>query len=342
LFRNLTTREDDILNGYIYVGETLCILDCPSPLFTIREWDMFYIMSIVMGGISMIASLFLIITYSPIINRKINKTSLAILSMAVSIFLMSSTDGYQIWDVDRGFTKYCPDKGRYARQSDRSCLATGLLFQYGSVSAIMWWSVLAFDLWMSIKKKKTGKRQIFYYFIGINIISIVFTLAPIGHNQYAYNTASIGCWLSELKYQLAFFFIPLAIVLTFGSVFIVLILYEIYKLSDIVEKKTLKKYIRPSILIILMCLEFYYMVIYYSYITKDEKNVEKRLVNYIICLFENENKPGGTDKCHFKTLSPSAQFIFLFSYRIMGLEGLIFYGFTTQTKKIWKKSYLFN
>ncbi|EGC30844.1 hypothetical protein DICPUDRAFT_99405 [Dictyostelium purpureum] len=343
LYRNTTNREKDIESGFEFVGDTNCVLPCPSPLFTTKQWDSFFLMSLVLGSISMFASLFLIITYSPLVNRNHTRHTIGILSMFIGIFFIMVSDGRQLWDIELGNEKYCPEPGRYARQSDTKCLTTGLFFQFGCVSAILWWSTLAFDLWITIAKKRiTTRKQIIYYIVALNAVAIVLTFGPIVKKQYGFGQAAIGCWMLDLKYQYGFFWVPLGICLSIGSVFIGLILYEIYKISDIVKKKYLRKHIKPLCLIVLMCIEFFYMFIYYSYVTANQSKYNKSMTEYIECLMINAANQPGTYKCDLKTISPSAQFTFLFALRLMGLEGMIFYGFTRQTKKIWKKSYWFN
>ncbi|KAN0029572.1 hypothetical protein ACTA71_007701 [Dictyostelium dimigraforme] len=341
IYRNTTNREADIENGYNFVGETKCLLPCPSPLFTKSQWDSYFMMSLIMGSISMFASLFLIITYSPLINKKHTRHTVGILCMSIGIFFIMVSDGRQLWDTESGEKKYCPEPGRYARQSDTKCLTTGLFFQFGCVTAIGWWSILAVDLWMTIAKKvQTTRKQILYYLIGLNTVSLILTFGPVVKNQYGFGNAAIGCWMLDLKYQYGFFWIPVGICLTVGSVFIGLIFWEIYKISDAVKKRYLKKHIKPLCLIVLMCLEFFYMFIYYSYVTANQPTYNKHVAEYIMCLIINAANVPGSYTCELKTVSPTAQFFFLIAIRLMGLQGLIFYGLTAATKKVWANSWI--
>ncbi|KAM9979909.1 hypothetical protein ACTFIZ_006177 [Dictyostelium cf. discoideum] len=344
IYRNTTNRKADIENGYNFVGETKCLLPCPSPLFTKSQWESYFMMSLIMGSISMFASLFLIITYSPLINKKHTRHTVGILCMSIGIFFIMVSDGRQLWDMGSAggeYSKYCPETGRYARQSDTKCLTTGLFFQFGCVTAIGWWSILAVDLWMTIAKKvQTTRKQILYYLIGINTVSLILTFGPVVKNQYGFGNAAIGCWMLDLKYQYGFFWIPVGICLSVGSVFIGLIFWEIYKISDAVKKRYLKKHIKPLCLIVLMCLEFFYMFIYYSYITANQPTYNKHVAEYIMCLIINAANVPGSYTCQLKTVSPTAQFLFLIAIRLMGLQGLIFYGLTAATKKVWANSWI--
>ncbi|KAK5575002.1 hypothetical protein RB653_010257 [Dictyostelium firmibasis] len=342
IYRNSTNRQSDIDNGYMFIGETNCTSPCPSLIFSENEWNRVFNMSLVAGTISMFALIFLIITYSPLVNnyKGYTRHTVGILFLFSGIFLTVTTDGRQLWDIESGFEKYCPEPGRYARQSDIKCLTTAIFFQYGCVTSILWWAAISVDLWITIRKIKITRFQFITYTVILNIISLVLTFAPIASNQYGYGEAAIGCWLMDLKFQVGYFWAPVGFCLCVGCVSIVLILREIYKVSDAVKKKLLAKHLKPLMLIILMLTEFIYMFIFYSYTTSQRNHYHNVIEEYVTCLFVHAVNPS-ICKVDVSISSP-AHFFFHFCMRLMGIEGLIFFGFTRQTKRIWLRSFWLN
>ncbi|KAM9951859.1 hypothetical protein ACTFIT_002545 [Dictyostelium discoideum] len=342
IYRNSTNRQNDIENGYLFIGQTNCTSPCPSLIFSENEWHRVYNMSLIAGTISMFALIFLIITYSPLVNKYNGYTrhTVGILFLFCGIFLTVTTDGRQLWDIDLGFEKYCPEPGRFARQSDTKCLVTAIFFQYGCVTSILWWAAISVDLWMTIRKVKISKLQFITYAVILNIITLILTFAPIASKQYGYGEAAIGCWLMDLKYQVGYFWAPVGFCLCVGCVSIVLIIREIYKVSDAIKKKLLAKHLKPLMLIILMLSEFIYMFIFYSYTTSRRGHYHDVVEKYIRCLFINASNPS---ICEVDvSISSPAHFFFHFCMRLMGIEGLIFFGFTRQTKRIWLRSFWLN
>ncbi|KAN0026401.1 hypothetical protein ACTFIV_007385 [Dictyostelium citrinum] len=342
IYRNTTDRQHDIDIGYQFLGQTNCVQPCPSLILTENEWNRVFDMSLVAGTISMFALIFLIITYSPLVNniKDYTRHTIGILFLFSGILIAMTTDGRQLWDIDLGFKKYCPEPGRFARQSDSKCLVTAIFFQMGCVTALLWWAAISVDLWITIKKIKISKKLFLIYTISVNVVTIILTFAPIASKQYGYIDAAIGCWLMDLKYQVGYFWAPVGFCLCVGCVSIVLILKEIYNVSDAVKKKLLAKHLKPLMLVILMLTEFIYMFIFYSYTTSKKNHYHDVIEEYVVCLFVHAANPS---VCKLgSTISPSAHFFFHLCIRLMGLEVLIFYGFTRQTRKIWMRSFWFN
>eukprot|EP01132_Coremiostelium_polycephalum_P007697 gene7697-9468_t len=319
IYRNSSVhnRKQDIDDGYFYLGETDCLMPCPAVFFTDQEWDNFQLMVDIVGIVSFVGSFFNLFTYG-VINKKHDRHSIGILFLSLSIFMMLLAD---MISTGMGFKLVCPTEERYARQFDAACAANGIIFQYGAVSSVLWWSTMAFDLWMVIKKVNPIKTYIKYYIIVINILSIIFTIIPIFDKQYGYAMGGLGCWILENGWQNGVFWIPLSVCLFFGTAFIILILYEIYKIVSSVGRgatRLIKLNLRPFLIIL--------------FIFSD------KVYDYVKCLYLN----GSDEQCSIRTVPYTAQFVFLFFLRLLGIEVMIFYGFNSRTKKIWQDSIVLN
>eukprot|EP01132_Coremiostelium_polycephalum_P006680 gene6680-8264_t len=337
--QNSSDRYEDTRRGYQFVGDTLpCVFPCPSPFFDSFEWRQYEIMVKVVGVVSFVTSLIVIMTYG-LLNKKYDRHTTGILFLSFALFLIMLTD---VVFVDQGYELLCPEPGRFARQFDKGCAATGIIFQFGSVSSVLWWSTMAFDLWLAIRKITT-KTYEKYYIVVLNSVALILTLVPIAGDQYAYGMAGLGCWIKDSNWANGVFWIPLSIFLFIGMVFIVLILYEIYKVVHAVHKNNKKKLIeynlKPFIIVVFIFVEFVYLFGYNIYLQRNKQNFIDEMERYVICLHMN---PGNDKACKANTIPFAAQFVFLFFLRILGVEVLIFYGINTRVKKIWKNSFVLN
>ncbi|EGG19389.1 G-protein-coupled receptor family protein [Cavenderia fasciculata] len=336
--RNSTDRQADIDAGYMFIQDTRCVLPCPSPFFSQSQWDQLSNMAYVLGTISFITTLFNIFTYG-VLNRKYDRHSICIIFMSFSFWLVMLTD---VVFLGTGWELNCPEPDRYGRQSDAGCASTGIIFQFGVVSAIMWWSTMSFDLWIVLKKVKNTKSYEKLYIIVINSIALILTLAPLSKQQYGYSIAGLGCWILEDNWLNGVFWGPLSVCLFAGISFIVLILYEVFKIVNRVDtgkKKSMRilKYnLKPFLIILCLFVEFAYMFGYHFYTQENMDKYEKGLEDYIICVVT-----GGTD-CTANTIPFGAHFVFLFFIRLIGIEVMVFYGLNRRAKKIWMQSFVFN
>ncbi|KAF2068636.1 hypothetical protein CYY_010038 [Polysphondylium violaceum] len=341
LFRNSTDRAYDAQIGYRFIGDTPCIFDCPSPFYSKAQWNKFDKMVKVVGIISFCTSLIVIVTYGiGLYVQRDQRHTISILCIAFGIFLIMLTD---VVYAGTGFEMVCPDRGRYARQHDKGCSSTGLIFQFGCVIAVISWSVFSFDLWLSLKKIKGVKNLKYYYLVGISILSILLTFIPVAGDQYGYGFSGLGCWILDFKWQLIFFWVPLSICLLVGTTFIVLILFEIKTIvsaSNQKRKKTILKYhLKPLLAIIFICAEFFYILIYNSYIQSKSKVFERKIEDYVVCLMMGMLDP--TLTCTLETVSFPSTFTFLFFLRLLGIEAMVFFVWSTQSRKIWSQTIFF-
>ncbi|EGC39792.1 hypothetical protein DICPUDRAFT_147382 [Dictyostelium purpureum] len=345
LFKNSSNYVEDTKRGYHFVsvnGTVVnCIQPCPSLYFDYKEeWQKMMNMALVVGTFSFFASVFLILTYSPLLNKNYrNRHTIGILAMFFGIFLIMLTD---VWNLEKRFEVGCPEIGRYSRQSDPECGATGIIFQFGCVSAVISWTVLAFDLYFSIKKIQF-KAFDKYYLVVIYAFSLILTFVPAIGKQYGYTEFALGCWILDFPYQISCFWLPLSLCLISSTVVVLMILFEVYKIIKVSnQKSSIKGHIKPLLCLICNCLEFFYMFGYSLFLKTQMEELEKGMDDYIYCLLDNATSTPGSFECKPKKLGMTAQFIFLISLRLLGVSGIAFFGFNSRVKKIWLDSIIFN
>ncbi|KAN0016114.1 hypothetical protein ACTFIU_006068 [Dictyostelium citrinum] len=346
LYRYSSDWEGDKGRGYKYVefpNGTMshCVHPCPSLYFTDKDWTTMMDMSLIVATISFFASVFLLLTYSPLMNPSYNnRHTIGILSMSFGIFLIMFTDMY---NLKKRFTLGCPTETRYAVQNDADCFITGMIFQFGCVSAVFFWTVLSVDLYFQIKNKSFSRKYDLYYFIGVNFISLLFTLIPIISKSYGYGDFALGCWILDFNYALGCFWIPLSACLIFSTVVVLMILYEVYKIYKASNQKTsLKGHIKPLLCLISNCFEFFYVFGYSLYLATRLTELHDNMDTYIKCLFINAHNDPDSYTCPDHRLNLGPQFLFFLSLRLLGVSGIIFYGTNSKVKKIWKNSILLN
>ncbi|KAK5583698.1 hypothetical protein RB653_005296 [Dictyostelium firmibasis] len=342
IYRNVTNRIEDEKIGFNFVEYNgtyqSCVIPCPSPFFTIQKWNEFLNMSLVMGTISFFCGLFLLVTYSPIVNKTHNRHTIGVMCMSFGVCLAMCSD---MWNFGSNFNdkSICPSPGQYLTTSNARCLSSGIFLQFGGVFGFLNWTLLSFDLYMNIKGIIT-KNYDKYYVIGALIISIIFTFVPIVNDQYSMSYIGLGCWLGSAMYQLIFFWILLSICLIVSSVFIILILKEVYVIIKLSKQKTsLKGNIRPLLCISITGFAFFYMFFYYISIVVKGDYYERILNEYTDCLMDPTKD---VSECESPRMSQASEFVFLLCLRLLGIGAFIFYGINKKVKKIWLKSYWFN
>ncbi|GAM17527.1 hypothetical protein SAMD00019534_007020 [Acytostelium subglobosum LB1] len=328
----------DVDRGFYLINGTDCALPCPAPLFSKREWDNLMLMVSIVSPISFCCVAVNLITYL-VINRKYDRYAIGISFLSFSTLLMNMSDFFYIHE---GWKASCPEPGRYARQDSPSCAAAGFIFQYGAISAILWWTSITFDLWLNVRKIKMAKNYVKHYLITINVVAISLSIAPLFAKQYGYTIGGIGCWIMDNSWLNGTFWIPLGTCLFIGATFIFLIIYEVYKVvtavSDINGRSTKMRLVRfnlrPFLIIVFLFGEFIYLFGYHFYIQSQTDYYTQRLKDFVMCIMLNKSP-----SCSAEGALPyKSNFTTLFLMRIYGIELMIFYGFTQKTKRIWLRS----
>ncbi|KAN0018436.1 hypothetical protein ACTFIU_011052 [Dictyostelium citrinum] len=322
-------KED---KGYTYLSPTNCVLSCPQPFFKHNKWIQMYRMSKVLSTISFVCSIYNIITFG-LLSKIKSKYNLCITFFSVSTVLMSLMD---IVTYGIGYEELlCPEPGRYAIQSDAACGVTGAFFHIGITTGVLWWTTMSICLYSEVKRFKMISFR--YIIIFNSIISLILLIIPLSGQAFMSGTGSLGCWIRKTWYVNGAFWIPCGISLFVGAICIVLVIYEIFKISRNLSKdnKTLMFQIRPFLCVLLVGGSFLYLFIFYF---NNERNLDKykaAIPSYVQCLLSSTS--GGED-CLTDGPGFGAYFTFYFFTRLFGITFFCIYGTSKIARDIWFES----
>eukprot|EP01132_Coremiostelium_polycephalum_P009634 gene9634-11810_t len=185
------SEEEEKSDGLYYFVLGRCALPCPFKIWKQSEVDSIMIIKKVLYSLSFIGAILLIVTFG-IIPNEISPKMESIVSFSIgTIFLDIS---FFIENHDKNFI-CSSDRSRYKVQSDVSCGFNGFVFQFGALVSIFWWTMLCFDLFLTVRMKK----NIYFKYLRIIVwtISILSSIIPLMGKVYASTVATTGCWLGE-------------------------------------------------------------------------------------------------------------------------------------------------
>ncbi|KAN0041512.1 hypothetical protein ACTFIV_004053 [Dictyostelium citrinum] len=340
IYRNSTNREDDVKKGYQYLTETSdCLLPCPVPFFTENQWYQFKDLTTVTGAISFVCIFFNIFIYG-FLNKKHDRHTIGILCLSFSLWCCMLSDLIVASSPD--YSLVCPEPGRFARIHDSRCVANGIIFQWGAVCTTMFWSAMAIDLYLVIKKLSPPAFTVKYFVIAIFILAILFTTVPLAWDDYGYGFGGVGCWIMSNSVQNGCFWIPMLICLLIGAVSICLIIFEIVKIFKNVGRSGLSIVLANARLfgiVSFIFIEYIYLFVYHFWVQENTEKFTQNITDWVVCV----QTSGSADGCPLPKAVPYAtQFIFLFFLRLLGIEVCIFYGINSRSKNIILESDLVN
>ncbi|KAN0045062.1 hypothetical protein ACTA71_006590 [Dictyostelium dimigraforme] len=348
LIKRITNdTEGDLKKGYFYVNSQ-CVINCPvSGMHPKSVWNRIFKINDVLSSLSLACTLILLFTFG-ILNPKLNRFDKKNLFFIAGVFGMSLSG---VLIAANGSEKtVCPTPERYAVNTDRVCVASGFLVHFSALFAILWWTIGLADVYYGIKfVGKKIKIKIRYYLLATLIISLAFTLVPLGTGQYQAGLSNVMCFLKDEIYQSMTFFVPLGICLTLGTILMILVMREIY---IIVKSKSstsspssksdsisyLKLQAKPMLNIILFYFTFLYLFLFVRVINSRYQEYEDSAIPYMLCLV----KGGGSDTCKLKGPSAGSLGYFAYCLRIYGIYLFIISFLSSRTIKIWKESMIFN
>ncbi|KAF2076101.1 hypothetical protein CYY_002615 [Polysphondylium violaceum] len=337
LLHESTDHEADYDKGYLFVSETSnCVVPCPVPIVTPEEWKSLYLLTDVLSILSMVGSFYLFFTFI-IINKKRTRYDkmhsffvLSVFGMSVSGSIVAFAGGPKI---------LCPTPDRIAVFEDSICSAQGFLFQFFSIGAIIWWSYSAFDLYMTVRTINRPLKLMKFVIPIAFVIQTVFSVIPLATKRYRMIRGNMDCWLHGTKYQNGLFWIPLGICLTVGSVFICLVIYEIYKIVHANSKSgSIRLQLKPMLNIILIYVSFIYIFIFNFYMNGKEDVFYGQLDSFLDCL----NNAADETQCVLKGPSIGSLGFFIFCIRIYGVYIFFLHGINQRAANIWRESIFFN
>ncbi|KAN0041424.1 hypothetical protein ACTFIV_003963 [Dictyostelium citrinum] len=337
IYINSTNHSADEDRGYMFVSaNSNCVVPNPVPLYTSKQWDRLYNLSNSLAVFSCVGTLFLLITFN-VLNNKINRFDRMNALFNGSVFMMSLSGVIILFAG--GPRSLIKDGGaRISVWEDPLCSATGFIFQLFSISAILFWVVMSFELWYKIKfmtKKLDFKK---YYIPFIIVVSLVFSVIPLATKNYRMIRGNMHCWVHTTKLQNSLFWIPLGIAITIGTVFIGLVMFEIHRIVSANSKRGILKLEIKSILnVALIYLTFIYLFAFNFYMNGQEGVVYGQIESFYQCTLEND-----PSECTIQGPSIGSLGFFIFCIRIYGVYCFILQGLNYRAFKIWKESIFFN
>ncbi|KAM9942835.1 hypothetical protein ACTFIT_006228 [Dictyostelium discoideum] len=344
VFRNRTIvgKGSDSLDnsenyGYTYVSEdSYCTIPCPAPIFSEKQWDNIFDTSDAISLVSLLCSVYLFITYM-VINPKRNKYDYFFSFFVLSIILMSiaGTIGFSVGGTRK---LLCPEINRRGVYTDPAVAAAGWIFQFAIINAILWFSINSFELWFQIKFIKRKLHLIKFYILAVLVISIALSVPLSAIGEFNAGLGNFVVWIESGKYQNWFFWGPLGIVLTVGTTFIGLVIWEIYKIVSSTNKSDFfKLQLKPLMNMLLIYLTFVYLFGYNFYIHNSLNGFYGSSEEFKNCIISTDGKD-----CRIQGPPYSSILMFVFCLRIYGVYCIALYGFSPKTRSIWSNSIVFN
>ncbi|KAN0037818.1 hypothetical protein ACTFIV_003173 [Dictyostelium citrinum] len=344
--------KGDLEKGYFYVNSQ-CVINCPvTGMHQKSVWIQIFMISDVLSSISLACTLILLFTFG-ILNPKLNRFDKKNLFFIVGVFGMSLSG---VLIAANGSEKtVCPTPERYAVNSDRVCVASGFLVHFSALFAIQWWTIGLVDVYYGIKfVGKKIKIKIRYYLLATLVISLAFTLVPLGTGQYQAGLSNVMCFLKDEIYQSMTFFVPLGICLSLGTILMILVMKEIYVIVKSNSSSSsfsssspppskpdsisyLKLQVKPMLNIVLFYFTFLYLFLFVRVINSRYQEYQDSAIPYMLCLAK-----GGGDSCQLKGPSAGSLGYFAYCLRIYGIYLFIISFLSSRTIRIWKQSIIFN
>ncbi|EGG20123.1 G-protein-coupled receptor family protein [Cavenderia fasciculata] len=333
--------------GYTYVSNTSsCVSPCPSPIFTPKTWKQIYTMGDILSFLSLFCTSFLIITYGPLNPKmtRFDKINICVMSGAFGIALAGVIQAF------KGDQYLCPEPGRSASPIDDYCIATGFILHLSALYVVTWWSIMTFEIWYAIKTVGSKKNEYFfkYYCIGTSIVSLVCPIVTISARDYHAGPGNVFCWIATPKYRNAFFWGPLAVFLFAGTIFLLLLMREIYLIVSVKISKTdqsrwniLKMEIKPICSLLAYYTILLYLFSFDQYVVSSLDRFYDSIPTYFACL-TNPKTVDPIAECIVQGPNAVGIGFFVFCIRIFGVFSFLLYGLTSRTRSIWRGSIVCN
>ncbi|GAM18944.1 hypothetical protein SAMD00019534_021190 [Acytostelium subglobosum LB1] len=325
---NGTDRQYALDTGvYFTTNNSNCVVNCPAPIFTLREWSRIFTLSEVLSYLSFITSLFMVITYG-ILNKKKTRFDRINLCFLVSLLMMSVSG--MIVSINGTEKTVCPTVYRSATFSDAPCTASAFILHIFALSSIQWWAIIAFEVWFTIRKVGAFQKDMMKYYLPVTIsLSLIFPIIALARKRYHAGIGNVFCWLDSSAYQTALFFVPMGLFLLIGAVFMILLMYEIYKIVSATSTskgknasiEILKMEIRPIVGIVL----------YFSL-----------FISTVPLWFECALRAADPYECTVKGPTAAGIGYFIFCVRICAIYAFLLSGLSKRTFEIWRSSFLLN
>ncbi|EGG14614.1 G-protein-coupled receptor family protein [Cavenderia fasciculata] len=236
-------------------------------------------------SIGFICSFIILILYAVLPNKITHKME-CILSFAVSTMIVSIS--YFIEMANTRFPCGGGEGDRYAVQDDAKCGFNGWLFQLGALSNIVWWTIICFDYFLSIRMSTYLKDNFKYFRIGIWSMLIFFSFLPLYKKHYEATPLTSGCWIDSddnSAWQYASFYVPAWICLFFIFCFTIYSTIKIYSIYKVLKnKKVIIFTIKQSLVMLVILFNFIFICFFKFYVDAREDVYYDKIREWVACI----------------------------------------------------------
>ncbi|KAL6061311.1 Frizzled-9 [Balamuthia mandrillaris] len=231
----------------------LCVFECPLPSLTEKQYDELDIIQSVFGWLSWAGSMFICLSYfaHPKLRsfpaNLILMTAISAHVASLAFILPTFVGTEEVW-CDGG-TEFLPRMafkdtsltGGRLNPSDALavvfdvdsllvkgpwCSVQGLLLQFGFLSGTFWWCIVVGNIFSEVyyphmKDQLHKIKMVAYHGLAWGLPAI-FTIIPLAADRIAFPNAASVCFISyedSNAFQLAFWFIPIGLLLLSGFIF---------------------------------------------------------------------------------------------------------------------------
>lgn len=253
---------------------TLCVLTCPSTMFTSEDWDTANGLMITFSALSFILALFMCITW--VLNPRKRKFPafvpfwLALCSFmnAGSILLSILIGGPRkltcTWD-DPSVMMTWDNAGDNDGQGV-VCILQAMILVFFAVAGSFWWLTLTFNIFellvLGMKRELVKKIYYFQHIInwGVPTVCVIIGLAG---RAFGGVTANHNCWMAS-PYDWAAFYSWVLLNLLIGTILVGISLVKIIRVKAKFKQSSIKteQIIRLGFLVVLYWAVYLYFCIY--------------------------------------------------------------------------------
>ncbi|KAL6077567.1 Frizzled-9 [Balamuthia mandrillaris] len=338
-----------------------CTFQCPLPTLSDEEYQAAKVTQGVLGWMSYLSSFFVFLSYllHPQLRQfPSNMLAMTCLSAHIASFalVLPTMAGHEeVWcggdhvlyespgdDVDDIYNRLT------LSMKSPLCSFQGAALQFGFMSGTFWWVFVAMNMASTLLAKAHAKRDLLFqstFHVLAWGLSALFTLVPLAADVIAFESGETSCFVSsedDLRWQLAFWMVPTAILLILGLLLFSLDLVILTKhtIAHAPQQRTGSSLRKWILHVRILCFVAIFLVVYliiFAFRIKtgvDNDKIEEEYAQYVMCLiFWSE-----TREC---SLSSTVSNFPLFmaravSYSILGLL-LSLALFNGQLWRMWRR-----
>ena len=344
------------------VAGTGCVTDCQVPIYTRNEFVATNITLQVFIMISLIGCLFIAITFHQFRRKKKQPHVICIAVSSTCFSIIQIPTLYAVPYPER----YCLGNGTPISQSNgwSACLFQAIFMQYFGLTTVLFWLVIAGDLYLKIVWRYRDLSEYNRYSIIVGWVLPIIPVIIIAAAKDVFGYASplpwcyMGSWVDN-HYDFYFFFIPILIITGVGSYFTFRVIYEIYKVNggnsietsahkvnNFLTTNGLKKLIQRSKNVLLFV--FFFLLIVYTLFSFRfiqywyGEDLITAALDWQTCVFSNYlfSSQNDADATCGKTPSYTLSYwIFLVSSLVTLCGSILLvpiFGITRDNKELWR------